>query len=781
MITAYSKYLLTAITITISLFCSQAASALAGETSNSSAVILSIQVEGNHFVEKKTILAKLRVKEGQALDRRLLSHDVRRLYKTGFFSDIRFIGSKTKSGIHLVCQVKEFPLIAKITIEGNEEHSTKDLQLRMKLKPGRIFNPVNRIKDLNTLIKGYLKKGFYQVKVDFIPTKLKDGRINLLIQINEGAVTRINRIHIIGNKDFSDNTLRNELASKQPDITTMMSGRDVFNQKRFGADGQMLQQFYMNNGYLDMKIESQQVTVTENKKSFSLTFSLHEGHPYAVSSIDIQGDLIPDKQTLQDLIKLEINKTYVLSDMQATITAMTARIGDEGYAFATVTPLLSRNIENHTVAVTFDIEKGRKVYVERIDITGNQKSNDSVVRRLIVQQEGARYSGTQIQLSREALGRTPFVEDLRISLPKGSAADKVRMKVDITEKKTGSISGGIGFSQREKIILTAKISESNLFGKGYQANLNGQYGRITQDINASLTDPFFLDSNISASINVFKKQTDPLSTIAFQTDTIGGGLGFGIPITHKLSYGINYRINSTNLRKVPVNASLLTLSQVGKQTIGALIQSLNWDSRDRLIGATSGHVDSITFGASGLGGKTRFWESSFSSKSYFAFGEDDQFVINPNIAGAIVRPYSNSAVPLFRRYSLGGASSMRGIDSNGISLRDPITQEAIGGDKQLTASLNIFFPPPFISSTAGVRGVLFADAGTTWGSVSTTIGNQSLNVSESFALSRVRYTAGFAIEWLSPVGPVGLIWGFPIKTLPGDQTRNFEFVLGGAF
>jgi len=775
------KCLLITMMLTLGLICSQASPALADEANNASDVILSIQVEGNHFVETKTILAKLQVTVGQPLNRRQLSHDVRRLYKTGFFSDIRFIGSKTTHGINLICRVKEFPLIAKITIKGNEEHSSKDLQLRMKLKPGRIFNPVNRRNDRNTLIKGYLKKGFYQVKVTFIPTTLKDGRINLLVKIHEGEVTRISRIHIIGNKDFSDTTLRNQIATKQPDITTMMNSRDVFDQKRFGADGQMLQQFYMNNGYLDMKIESRQITVADDKKSFSLTFSLHEGQPYTISSIEIQGDLVPDQQTLKDLIEIEATKTYILSEMQATIAAMTARIGDEGYAFATVTPLLSRNIDDHTVAVTFDIEKGRKVYIERIDISGNEKSVDSIVRRLIIQNEGARYSGTQIKTSKEALARTRFIDDVRISHPKGSAPDKVRMKVDITEKKSGSISGGVGFSQREKVILTAKIADSNLFGKGYQASLNGQYGRITQDINASLTDPFFLGSRISASINAFKRQTDPLTTVTFQTDSIGGGLGFGIPITHKLTYGINYQINSTNLLNVPDFSSILTRSQLGKQTIGELIQSLSWDSRNRFTTPSSGHVATATFGASGLGGKTRFWESSISVKSYFPFGEDDQFVVNPSFGGAIVRPYSKSEVPLFRRYSLGGIGSMRGIDSNGISLRDPITKEALGADKQLRASLNIFFPPPFMSSTAGVRGIIFADAGTVWGSVSATVGNQSLNVSESFSLSRVRYTAGFAVEWVSPVGPIGLVWSFPIKTLPGDQERSFEFVLGGAF
>jgi len=779
--TGLIKWLLIHVSLMLSLFCGQISSSIAAETDLKQPTVISIEVTGNRLLERDAVLAKLHTKVGQPLDRRVLSRDVRRLYNAGSFADIRFVGTRTTAGIKLVCHVKEFPLIANLTIEGNDEHRTKDLQLRMKLKPGRLFNPMSREKDLNTLLKGYLKDGFYQVKVEFIPTERADGRIDLLVRIHEGNVTHINRIHIIGNEAFSDSTLQGQLASQQSDMFSSFGSRSVFDQKRFGADGQLLQQYYMNNGYLDMKLESQQITISEDNKSFSLTFSLHEGHPYTISGIGIQGDVVPDQKTLKALIELETGDTYSLETMQSTIAAMTERIGDEGYAFASVTPLLNRNIDDHTVSIVFDIEKGREVYIERIEITGNEKSDDTVVRRLIIQDEASRYTGSQIKTSREALGRASFVEDMRISLPKGSAPDKVDMKVDITEKRTGSISGGIGFSQREKVILTAKLAETNLFGKGYQASLNGQYGKVTQDINASFTNPYFLGSNISATVSGFKKKTDPLATITYKTDSVGGTVGFGVPITHHLNYGIYYRFNSTNLTGAPANSSLLTLSQIGKQTIGELIQSINWDSRDRLVAATTGHNESITFGFSGLGGQSKFWESSVSSQAYFSLDEEHEYVINPSFSAGMIRPYAKSNTPLWRRYSLGGLGSMRGFDSLGISLRDPTTLEAIGADNQVKASINLFVPIPLMKDIPGVRGVLFADAGTVWGSVSTTVANRALNISEPFSLSRVRYSAGFGIEWISPVGPVGLVWSFPIKTIAGDIERTFEFALGQSF
>jgi len=750
------------------------------ETGKNAPQILSIDVEGNHNVEKEAVLAKMDSRVGETLSRRQLSRDVRRLYKSGFFSDISFSGDRTSRGVHLVCHVKEYPLIAKVEMEGNSEFPLKDLQLKMKLKPGRIYSPMYRKSDRNLLRKGYLKKGYYQVGIDFIPHKRKDGRINLLIRVHEGKITRINRIHMIGNKAFSDSTLLGQLASRQSGLFAWFSDRDIFDQKRFGADGQLLQRYYLNHGYLDMKFDSKQITMEADKKSFSLTFSIHEGPRYRVDKIDMQGDLVPDRDTLQKLVALEPGDIYSLEKMRHTITAITDRVGDEGYAFATVTPQLKRNLNDHTVAITFDIEKGREVYIERIEISGNDKTDDNVIRRQLGQAEGARYAGTQVEHSKEALKRAPYLSDTRVSFPKGSADNKVDMKVDVTEKKSGSISAGVGFSQREKIIITAKIAEQNLLGKGYQANLNGQLGKITQNVTGSLTDPFFMGSNVSATINGFRTKTNSQVSANFDTSSFGGGLGFGIPIAHYLTYNINYQFNSTNLTGIPVNASLFQKAQLGHQTTGELTQSISWDSRDRFTNTSSGHVDSLSVSVAGLGGTNKFIEPSVSSKWYFPFGDAQDIVLNPSVRFNTIRSYSGKSVPLYRRYSLGGIGSLRGFDTFGVTIRDPLTGEIVGGDNQFTASLNLFFPLPYVQ-TSGIRGLVFADAGNVWGSATATVAGQLINVHEPFTLSRVRYTAGFGIEWLSPIGPVGLSWAVPIRSQPQDLQKSFEFAIGSTF
>lgn len=744
--------------------------------------ILSIDVEGVRYVEKEMVLSKMGSKVGQPLRQKQLSKDVRRLHKTGFFSDVRFAGTRTAEGIHLVCKVTEYPLIASVSIQGNDEQATKDLQQRMKLRPGRIFSPNNQDSDRNMIRKGYLKDGFYQVDVQFIATPKSDGRVDLVVKIFEGEVTHIRRIRFIGNKAFSDSRLRDEILTRASNFPAWFSDKDVFDQRRFGADAQLLQQFYLNNGYLDFQIESTQINMTADKTAFNLAFNIHEGEQYTVVSVDIQGDQVPDRDTLLELLEVEAGETYGHAEMIATIEALTARVGDEGHAYASVTPIVNRNLEERTVTISFDIDKGEEVYVERIEITGNAKTEDAVIRRMIKQSEGSRYSGSQVQVSKDAVKRSNFVEDMRVSFPKGSAPDKANMMVNVKEKRTGSLSGGIGYSSQEKVTITGKVTEENLFGKGYQASLNGEYGKITQNISASLTDPYFINDNISASINVFNTQTDPYVTTTYRTKNLGGGVAFGIPITHELSYGIGYQYNRTDLEIVGAvtGVSLFVQAQQGRQTIGEVTQRLTWDSRDRALAPTSGNQTQLAFGVSGLGGNYKFYEASFQSDFFFSFGNEDQFTLNPSFTTAMIRGYSNSNVPLYRRYSLGGVGSLRGFDSYGVSLRDATTNEPVGGDKQTLASVNLFFPIPYME-TKGIRGLVFADAGTMWGSVDATVGATAVNVTEAFSLSRVRYSAGLGFEWMSPIGPVGMAWSFPIRKMPGDVEKSFEFVLGTSF
>ncbi len=728
--------------------------------------VASVAVEGNHFVETGAILDKISVRAGQPFDRKRISRDVRRLFATGFFSDIRVTGVARADGRHLTFHVRENPMIASVKLDGLDAVKEKDVKLKLHLKPGRIYNKPDLDHDLRILRKGYLKKGYYQMRVEPVLKKRADGRVDVTLKVREGEITRIKRIRFIGNRVASDDELAGAIASQATGLMAWFRDRDVFNRDRLQADKQMLLQYYLNRGYLDAKVDSTLVSLSPDKRWFFVTFSIHEGPQYRVKSIRLRGDVVPDKETLMKLVKLEPGNVFVLKDMQGSIQDITTRVGDEGYAFATVTPLLHRNIEERTVDVTFDIEKGAQVYVERIEISGNDKTVDEVIRREMRQDEGARFSSSALETSKKRLKKLSLFKDVRVSMPKGSTPDKVKMKVKVEENRTGSLRFGVGFSQIQKVFIRSSISERNLFGRGYAGNLSGEIGARTQNFDASITDPYFLGENMSASLNAFKRQTRLQSLTSYKENSYGGGVGFGIPLTEELSYHIGYQYTSNNLFDIPANASPLLRSQAGKQTTGELTQSLTWDSRDTFIAPTEGGLLSASIGVAGLGGSNRFYTGRLYGGMFFPLGEG--FTLNPSFEAQYIRGFGGRTVPIYRRFSLGGIGSVRGFDTFGITIRDPATNDVIGGNKTARASLNLFFPLPYIR-TSGFRGVAFADAGTV------------ADFNQKLSARTLRVSYGVGIEWLSPIGPISLSWGFPIRKQPGDVLRRFEFALGSTF
>jgi outer membrane protein insertion porin family len=740
--------------------------------------VSSIEVAGNRYIESSTILARIEMKAGKVLSKKTISQDVKRLFKTGYFEDIYVVGNPEKDGIRLVYTVKENPLISKFEILGNDEITDKKLRPKLGLKAGRVFSAAKLRGDRNTIRKAYLKKGYYQVDVTASTVIEEDGRVALTLNVSEGKITRIKSIEFINNMAFSDSELSDVLASQKSSLMSWFSDKDVFNKERFGGDVQLLQQHYLNNGHLDIVIESVQISLTPDKKSFYLTFALHEGPQYSVSRIEVQGDMMPSREALMEAIEFEKGDIYSLTGLRNSINVMEEKVGDEGYAFASVTPLLKRDTASNEVSITFDIEKGREVYIERIEISGNEKTEDGVVRREFRQFEGARYSASNVRRSRERLNRTGLFKDARATLEKGKADDRVQVNVNLEEDKTGSFSLGGGYSQVEKITVTGSVEEKNFLGKGISARGSAEIGASTQNFDVSLSEPYFLDSDIGASLNMFKVQTKLDDYVEYKQDSIGAGTNFTIPLSEYSAYAVGYRYSRSNLSEIPADSSLALRSQEGIQSTGLVSQSLIWDTRNRAVSATAGHRESLGLSVAGLGGSNKFMEITTSTKSYFSLGES--FVFSPSFSASFIEGFGGEDIPIYKRYSMGGIGSLRGFDSYGVTLRDPATGDIIGGDKMVRASLDLFFPIPYMK-TAGFRGIFFLDAGTLWGSIDTSIGAETISYREDFSASKIRSSTGVGIEWISPVGPLGLVWGFPINKVEGDIVKSFEFSIGANF
>ena len=729
--------------------------------------IVDIVIEGNRYVEAPAVLEKIHSRVGQKLDKRVISRDIRHLFATGYFSDVYTEGERVDGGIRLIFVVKENPVIASVSLEGNHEVSNKKIKPRLKMKPGYILSPLVEAQDTNMIRKAYLAKGYYQVDVQVDAHPLEDGRVDVTIRVHEGEVTHIKEIRFIGNRAFSSGELRNALASSVSGLGSWFTDKDVFSRKRFEADAQMLRMYYQDKGYLDARVESTRLMLTPNKDSFYLELSLYEGLPFTVSAIQLTGDVVPSKEALKDVITLKEGALYSLSKLRESIQAVTEKVGDEGYAFANVTPLFHRNLKNRTVVIELDIEKGREVYVERVDIVGHSKTQEHVIRRELRQHEGERYSASKIRRSKERLQRISYLSKTRVSTPRGTAPNTVDMKLDIEEGKSGSFSAGINYSQLYGVGFVGKVSENNLFGGGYKTSISADVGGAVNNYDISLTDPYFFAEDVSASIRLFQNQTDLRTFVLYNQDSKGGSVDFGMALNEYLRYSVGYHLTTNTLSGVPATSSLALRSQEGTYTTGELVQSLSYDTRNRTMAPTDGSLYSIAMGYAGLSGDRQFYEGTLSGQQFFPLS--DFWTLRTVQRYGRIQGYGGKDVPIYRRYSLGGVGSMRGYNYFGISIVDPVSRDILGGTEKATASIDLQFPLPYMEQ-AGFRGAFFVDAGTVWGASGV-----------SFDAKSIRGSYGFGIEWISPVGPITLTWANTINAQQYDDTRRFEFGLGRSF
>ncbi len=732
--------------------------------------IVDISIEGNRYVETDAVLNRISIQVGDMLNRRQISREVRRLFATGFFSDIHAEGERVDGGIKLIFIVVENPVIASVKLEGYDKLSKKKIRPLLQLKAGRVISPRIEQEDINSIRKSYLKKGFYQAKVN-IQTKLRDdGRVDVTVDIIEGAITHVKEIQFVGNERFSSDELTGLLATSASSLGSWFTDRDVFNRDRFAADAQLIQQYYLEHGYLDIKVESTRLMLTPNMDDFYLGMSLSEGEVYTVTGVVLQGDLVPSKEKLEESIKLEVGELYALSNMQKTLVQLTETVGDEGFAFANVTPTFHRNIKEHTVEIVFDIEKGREVYVERIQFSGHDKTKDHVIRRELRQHEGERYKASAVRRSQERLRRLSYMKNVSIAKSNTASPQKINLDVDVEEGKSGKFSAGISYSQIYGVGFQGSVSEENLFGGGYRTSLTADVGGRVNNYKLNFTDPYLFKDGVSGTFSIFQNQTDPQSFALYTQNAKGGSLGLGFELNEHMRYSINYSISETTLSGVPATSSFALRSQEGTFTNGELTQSISYDTRNRTIYPSTGGIQSVSFGFAGLTGDRKFYETTLSSRNYYELSDVWTLRILAGLGN--IRGYSGLDAPVYRRYSLGGVSTIRGYDSFGVSLVDPVTLDVVGGTSKATSSLDLIFPLPYMENE-GFRGSFFVDAGTVWGNSGT--------VSESFIASHIRGSYGFGIEWNSPVGPLTLTWGYSINRQTNDKVRKFELGLGQGF
>ena len=746
-------------------------------------IVEDIRVEGIQRTEAGTVFSYLPIKVGEVLDAEKATEAIKALYATGFFKDVKL---KNENNI-LIVEVVERPAIAQISINGAKEFEKDKLLEGLKqagISESRIFSRSLLERAELELKRQYISRGKYAVKITTTSTPLERNRVGINFDINEGRTARIKRISFVGNEKFPDKELRDILVLRKPDLLSWFTKNDQYSKQKLSADLETLRSHYLDRGYLEFNIESTQVSITPDLRDIYITINVTEGDQYSVSDIKVAGETIVPEEEIHKLILLKNGDVFVREKLTESIKLITDRLGDDGYAFANVNASPEIDYENRQAAFTFFIDPGKRVYVRRIDIEGNDRTRDEVIRREFRQMEGAWHSTSQINLSKVRVDRLGFFNSVNVETPAVSdKTDQVDIKVRVEERPTGSIMFGAGYSDRQGIILNASISQNNIFGTGNFFSLDANRGAINETYSASFTNPYATVDGLSFGVDAYKRVLDTkalTSFAAFKTDTLGAGFRLGIPIAENdiVSLGLAAENTSIDIFQNSPQRYKDFVNEFGTST-NNFPATLSWarDRRDSAIWPTSGTTHRLFGEVSVPGGDLDYYKVSYNQKWYFPI--TDFFTLLINTEFGYGDGYSGKNLPFFKNFFAGGNNSVRGYDLNSLGPRDDTlilgntsttTRRllAVGGSKRVVGNIELMFPVPFLRDDRSLRFSLFADGGTTF---------NRFGQLHDF----MRYSAGIALTWVSPMGPLKVSVAEPLNDEPADNLQRFQFMFGQQF
>ncbi len=732
-------------------------------------IVEDIRVEGIQRTEAGTVFSYLPVKVGDVLDEEKAADAIKALYATGFFKDVKL---KSGNGI-LIVLVEERPAIAEIIINGAkefEEDKLKDGLKQAGLSESRIFSRSILDRAEHELKRQYISRGKYAVKITTTTTPLERNRVAVNFDIDEGRTARIRQINFVGNDAFYDKELRKSFVLSTPGWLTWFTKNDQYSKQKLSADLETLRSYYLDRGYLEFDIESTQVSITPNMRDIYITVNITEGEQYTVDKIELAGEMIVPEEELYRLIQLVQYDVFAREKLTESVKLITDRLGDDGYAFANVNASPVVDAEKRQASFTFFIDPGRRVYVRRINISGNHRTRDEVIRREFRQMEGGWHSTSKINLSRQRIDRLFYFTSVNIETPPVSdAPDQVDIDVSVEERPTGAIMFGAGFSDRQGIILNGSISQNNIFGTGNSLNLSVNTGNINKIMSASFTNPYFTVDGISLGFDIFKRDfnTRSLSRVGrFRTNTTGATVRFGIPIAENDIVSFSVGGERTDLRVFDDSPQRDKdfIEEFGNPTNNFPL-TVSWarDRRDSAIYTTSGTTHRLFGEVSAPVGDLKYYKISYAQKTFYPLSKTFTLLLNKEVGFG--GGYNGTSLPFFKNFFAGGNNSVRGYDLNTLGPKDE-NGLALGGNKRVVGNVEVLFPVPFMPDDRSLRLSLFLDGGT---------------VFDKIELDEMRYSAGLAVSWISPMGPLKISLAQPLNDKEGDNLQAFQFQFGQNF
>ena len=743
-------------------------------------VVKDIRVEGIQRTEAGTVFSYLPVRVGETYTDEKGAAAIKALYATGFFKDVRI----EVEGNVLVVVVEERPAIASVDFSGIKEFDKEQLTKALKdigLGEGRIFDKALLDRAEQELKRQYLSRGLYGVQVTTTVTPVERNRVNVTFSVNEGEVARIKQINIIGNKAFSDKELLALLNLRTPGWFTWYTKADQYSKQKLTGDIETLRSYYLNRGYLEMQVESTQVSISPDKKDIYITINISEGEKYTVSGVKLEGEMLGREQELKSLVLLKPGDVYSGERLAESVKRITERMGNFGYAFANVNANPDINREKREVNFTILIDPGKRVYVRRINIAGNTKTRDEVIRREFRQFEDSWYDNAKIKLSRDRVDRLGYFKDVTIETPEvPGVGDQVDVNMNVTEKPTGNILLGAGFSSSEKLTLTGSIQQANAFGSGNTLGVDVNTSRRNRTIALSQTNPYFTDEGISRSYELFLRTSRPpeVNTGDYVVRTTGGSIRFGVPFSEVDTVLFGIGAEHTSVETFTGVLGYNDSPEVYKQYVrdfgdGTTARTTSFpftvawqrDSRDSALVPTIGRFQRANFEVAPLG-TLKYYRATYQHQYYKPLFRAITLALHGQVdygRGMGGKPY-----PIFKNIYAGGIGSVRGYEGSSLGPRAS-NGDPLGGASRIVANAELQFPFPGSGNDRTLRWFVFSDAGNVFAE------------RERIQLSEMRYSAGLGLSWVSPVGPLKLSYGKALNVKPGDRTQTIQFQLGTGF
>ena len=737
----------------------------------SSAVIRSIQVQGNRRVEPETVRSYLRFSTGARYDPRKVDESLKALFATGLFSDVRIrLQANT-----VIVKVVENPIVNKVAFEGNDEIDDETLKTEIRMKSRAVFTRARVQADVQRILNLYRRSGRFAARVDPKIIKQEHSRVDLVFEIQEGPKTTIRSISFVGNDSFTDSQLREVITTTETGLLSFLNPTNIYDPDRLNLDRELLRQYYLKNGYADARVTSATADLDRDGKGFFINFTIEEGEIYKFGAIDIETNLASlDPEAVRNKIQTRTGKIYDAAKIDKSLEKITLEVTALGYAFARVRPRVDRDTVARVISITYVIEEGPRVYIERIEIIGNVRTLDKVIRREFRLAEGDAYNRLLVDTARRRLARLQYFKSVSVRNEPGSAPDGVIIIVRVVEQATGELSLGGGWSSSSGPVIDISLSERNLLGRGQFIRLRARGGFESLNVEFSFTEPKFMGRNMSAGFDIFFTENDLSDESSYKIKKVGGTIRFGIPLNDNWTLGTSYSLLQQDIFDVEADASPAIKDAAGATIVSSVSYALTFDTRNNVKNPSRGVYFQFAQDLAGIGGDVKYLRTRADARAFYPVRK--KVTLAGRVHGGYISGLGGDDVRIVDLF-FKGSETIRGFDTSGIGPRDLGTTDALGGKFFAASSLELRFPIPLVPEKIGISAAVFFDAATLF-DVSDSASSLVASIGDD---STIRSSVGFSLFWQSPIGPLRADIAQALTSTPYDKKTLFHFGAAARF